>query len=79
MIEALPKNIMQLSPWTKEVETLDPLLEPLAPKHWIKGKDKQMNISWLKPLTKVKYINISTKFSKGNITKRPLKDPKSIH
>jgi hypothetical protein len=22
-----------------------PLLEPLAPKHWIKGKDKQMHIS----------------------------------
>jgi hypothetical protein len=51
--KAIPKNFMQLPPWTKEVKTLDPLLEPLAPKHWINGKDKQINISWLKPLTKV--------------------------
>jgi hypothetical protein len=43
--KAIPKNFMQLSPSTKEVKTLDPLLEPLAPKHWINGKDKKMNNS----------------------------------
>jgi hypothetical protein len=36
---------MQFSPWTKEAQTLDPLLEPLVHKHWINGKDKKMNIS----------------------------------
>jgi hypothetical protein len=45
MTKAIPKNFMQFSPWTKGAKTLDPLLEPLAPKHWINGKDKQMNIS----------------------------------
>jgi hypothetical protein len=45
MTKSIPKNFMQFPPWTKEAQTLDPLLEPLAPKHWINGKDKQMNIS----------------------------------
>jgi hypothetical protein len=45
MKKAIPKNFMQFSPWTKEAQTLDPLLEPLAPKHWIDGKGKKMNIS----------------------------------
>jgi hypothetical protein len=36
---------MQFSPWTKRGSNPRPLLEPLAPKHWINGKDKQMNIS----------------------------------
>jgi hypothetical protein len=43
--KTIPKSVMQLSPRTKEVKTLDHLLEPIAPKHWINGKDKQMNIS----------------------------------
>jgi hypothetical protein len=33
----------------------------------------------LNPLPKFKYTKISTKLSKRNITKRPHKDPKSIH
>jgi hypothetical protein len=44
MTKVLPKHFMQFSPWVEEAKTLDPLLEPLAPKHWIKGKDKQMHI-----------------------------------
>jgi hypothetical protein len=31
MTKTIPKNFMQLSPWTKEAKTLDPLLEPLPP------------------------------------------------
>jgi hypothetical protein len=31
----------------------------------------------LNPLPKLKYINISTKYSKGGITKRSYKNPKS--
>jgi hypothetical protein len=31
MTKAIPKNFMQFSPWTKEAQTLYPLLEPLAP------------------------------------------------
>jgi hypothetical protein len=45
MTKAIPKNYMQFSHWAKEAQTLDPPLEPLAPKHWINAKDKQMNIS----------------------------------
>jgi hypothetical protein len=29
MTKALPKHFMQLSPWTKEVQTLAPPLKPL--------------------------------------------------
>jgi hypothetical protein len=33
----------------------------------------------MKPLPKMKYISNSTKCNKENITKRPHKNPKSIH
>jgi hypothetical protein len=45
MTKAIPKNFMQFSPWAKDAQTLDPPLEPLAPKHWIDGKGKQMSTS----------------------------------
>jgi hypothetical protein len=33
----------------------------------------------MKPLQKMKYINKATKCSKGSFTKRPNKNPKTIH
>jgi hypothetical protein len=62
----------------KDSKTLISPLEPLNPKHWIKGKRlcKWPNHE-VKPLPKMKYINKSTKCSKGSITKRPNKNPKS--
>jgi hypothetical protein len=53
MTTEIPKIFIHLHLGEKEAQTLDPPLEPLDPKHWINGKDKQMNISWLKPFTKV--------------------------
>jgi hypothetical protein len=38
MTKAIPKNFMQFSPWTKEAQTLDFLLEPLVHKYWINEK-----------------------------------------
>jgi hypothetical protein len=31
MTKVIAKHFIQLSPWAKEAQTLDPLLEPLVP------------------------------------------------
>ena len=68
---------MQLSPWIKEVQTLDPFGAIRPPNTGLKERLSKCTCHDLNPLPKFKYTNISTKYSKGNITKRPLKGPKS--
>jgi hypothetical protein len=55
-------------------------LKPLNPKHGVNGErvGKWPNHG-RKPLPKMKYIRKSTKCIKEDITKRPNKNPKSVH
>jgi hypothetical protein len=64
----------------KDSKTLISPVKPLNPKHGIKGKRlcKWPNHE-RKPVLNMKYISKSTKYIKEDITKRPNKNPKSVH
>jgi hypothetical protein len=70
---------IQFSPMNKVLNPNSPL-KPLNPKHGIKRErvGKWPNHK-REPLPKMKYISKSTKWIKGDITKRPNKNPKTIH
>jgi hypothetical protein len=75
MTKALPKHFEQLSPWAKEVKTLDPPLAVSSENPGLRERLSKFTSHDLNPLPKFKYTNVSTKIVRKTLQKGPSKIP----